>query len=313
MNPQHVVWASAALIAVTVFSVVWLLAVPSRTMPVARRRWSTHPTVNQGPQVSERVVGLIDARLGSRSFARRWAYALDRAGVRMPVAEFIVLVWVVAVAAFAAGFLLGGVLSGLLTVVIGLVGLVAVVSIRSGRRKSAFADALDDVVQHLSTNLRAGHSTVQSLETVGREIEEPTKSELLRAVNQVRIGRDLGEALLETAERMDSEDFKWVAQAITIHRQVGGNLGEVLDTVSHTMRERQQMRRQVKALSAEGRMSAWVLLALPVFIGGMSALLNPDYTGLLWTRGIGMAMLAYGLLSMIAGGIWMMKVVTVKF
>lgn len=313
MTAQYLVWSAAGLVAVTVFSLVWLLAVPSSTVPRNRRRSGERTAVNRGSQFSERMVGLIDERVASRPFARRWAHALDRAGVRMPVSEFVVLVMVVAVAAFAAGFLLGGVLTGLLTVVLGLLGLVAVVSLRSGRRKAAFADALDDVVQHLSTNLRAGHSTVQSLETVGREIEEPTKSELLRAVNQVRIGRDLGEALLETAERMDSDDFKWVAQAITIHRQVGGNLGEVLDTVSQTMRERQQMRRQVKALSAEGRMSAWVLLALPVFIGGTSAFLNPDYTGLLWTRGIGLVMLAYGILSMIAGGIWMMKVVTVKF
>ena len=82
-------------------------------------------------------------------------------------------------------------------------------------------------------------------------------------VNETRVGRDLGEALDEIAERMGSDDFTWVAQAIAIHREVGGNLAEVLDAVGHTIRERNAIRRQVKALSAEGKLSAIVLMALP--------------------------------------------------
>ena len=82
-------------------------------------------------------------------------------------------------------------------------------------------------------------------------------------INETRVGRDLGDALDEIAERMASEDFAWVAQAIAIHREVGGNLAEVLDTVGQTIRERNQIRRQVKALSAEGKLSAFVLMALP--------------------------------------------------
>lgn len=85
---------------------------------------------------------------------------------------------------------------------------------------------------------------------------------MARVVNQVRVGRDLGEALDEAADRMDSDDFRWIAQAIAIHRQVGGNLAEVMDTVGETIRERNQIRRQVAALSAEGKLSAYVLIAL---------------------------------------------------
>ncbi|GAA5161717.1 type II secretion system F family protein [Ornithinimicrobium tianjinense] len=312
MTSGWIVWVAAALVALAFLTSTWLLVVPSRAVPIDRRRWSaahTEETTGWG----HRVVQWVDSRLGGRDFARRWAHALDRAGIRLPIAEFLLLVAVLAMVAFAVGFVMGGVVVGLLLVVLGLLGLLAVITLRSERRKAAFADLLDDVVQHVATNLRAGHSTVQSLETVGREIDEPARSELLRAVNQVRIGRDLGDALLETAERMDSDDFRWVAQAISIHRQVGGNLGEVLDTVSHTVRERQQVRRQVKAISAEGRMSAWVLIALPLVVGLGSALLNRDYASLLWSRPLGLAMLAYGAVSMVVGALWMRRVVTVKF
>ena len=313
MNGQVIALSASVAVGLGLLCLTWVVVAPSRAIPVARRRWHVEDDNSAVADLSERLVNWIDGRLGRQSFARRWAYALDRAGIRLPIAEFFALVLVLAAAAFAVGVLLKGLLAGLLTVIVGVVALLAVITLRSGLRKSAFANHLDDVVQHLATSLRAGHSTLHALETVGREIEEPTKSELMRVVNHVRIGRDVGEALEETADRMDSDDFRWVAQAVAIHRQVGGNLGEVLDAVSNTIRERQQIRRQVKALSAEGRMSAIVLLALPVFIGAASALLNPQYMSLLWTRVPGMVMLGYGCLSMAAGAVWLRKVVTVKF
>ncbi|MFB9732193.1 type II secretion system F family protein [Ornithinimicrobium kibberense] len=311
MIGQGIVWAAATLVALALLVATWLVTVPSRTVPVSRRRWQAVEGQHTGWGAS--VVDWVDQKVGRNSVVRRWAYALDRAGIRLPIAEFVVLVTVLGLITFAVGFVLSGLFLGILLSFLGFVGLIAVIAVRSERRKTAFASLLDDIVQHLATNLRAGHSTVQALETVGHEIEEPARSELLRAVKQVRIGQDLGIALTETSERMDSDDFRWVAQAITIHRQVGGNLGEVLDSVSNTIRERQQVRKRVKALSAEGRISAWVLLVLPIFVGLMSAMINRDYASLLWTRPLGIAMLVYGAISMVVGALWMRKVVTVEF
>ena len=118
---------------------------------------------------------------------------------------------------------------------------------------------------------------VQALASVAREAEEPTSMEFARIMNETRVGRPLRSSLDETAARMESDDFTWVTQAIAINREAGGNLAEVLDGVGNTIRERNQIRRQVKALSAEGKLSAYVLMALPFGIAGFLAFANPKY------------------------------------
>lgn len=165
--------------------------------------------------------------------------------------------------ALAVGVLLSGFFLGLVFALLAVAGAVLFVSIKASNRKTRFGDQVEDLTQLLATNLRAGHSILQAMAALANDVDEPARSELARAVNQVRVGRDLGEALDETALRMDSDDFAWIAQAIAIHRQVGGNLADVLDTVGETIRDRGEIKRQVRALSAEGRMSAWVLMLLP--------------------------------------------------
>ena len=147
----------------------------------------------------------------------------------------------------------------------------------TSRRQRAFADQLEDSLQLMSSGLRAGHSLLQALDGVSQEMPQPASEEFARIINETRVGRDLAQALDETAARTDSKDFAWVAHAIAINRQVGGNLAEVLDTVGGTIRERGQIRRQVKALSAEGKLSAIVLMALPFGVTGFLTLTNPGY------------------------------------
>ena len=149
--------------------------------------------------------------------------------------------------------------------------------VKVGRRQAAFADQLDDSLQLMASSLRAGHSLLRAVDAVSQDAASPTAEEFARIVNETRVGRDLSDSLDEVAERMGSDDFTWVAQAIAIHREVGGNLAEVLDAVGHTIRERNAIRRQVKALSAEGKLSAIVLGALPFAIIGFIAMTNPRY------------------------------------
>ena len=112
---------------------------------------------------------------------------------------------------------------------------------------------------------------------------------------------------------MDSDDFRWVAQAIAIHRQVGGNLAEVLDGVSGTIRERGQVRRQVKALAAEGKMSAIILLALPFVVLLALVVLNPTYIGSLTSHILGYILIGVGAVMMTIGALWLRKAIEVKF
>jgi tight adherence protein B len=127
------------------------------------------------------------------------------------------------------------------------------------------------------------------------------------------VGRDLGGALAETAARMDSEDFAWVSQAIAINREAGGNLAEVLDRVGQTIRERNQIQRQVQSLSAEGRLSAYVLIALPVAVIGFLSVTNPSYLAKFTDSITGYALMLAALLLLVIGAVWMRKVVTFKF
>jgi tight adherence protein B len=127
------------------------------------------------------------------------------------------------------------------------------------------------------------------------------------------VGRDLADALDEIAERTASDDFAWVAQAIAIHREVGGNLAEVLDAVGHTIRERNAIRRQVKALSAEGKLSAVVLMALPFGIIGFISMTNPGYLSAFTESAVGYGMLAVAAIMMLVGGLWLKNTVKIRF
>ena len=137
--------------------------------------------------------------------------------------------------------------------------------------------------------------------------------EFARIVNETRVGRPLGDSLDETAARMKSDDFSWVTQAIAINREVGGNLAEVLDGVASTIRERNQIRGQVNALSAEGKLSAYVLMALPFGIAGFLLVANPEYMMKFTESVIGYCLIVASVLLLIIGGLWLRKVVSFKF
>jgi tight adherence protein B len=289
-----------------------VLLVPSQAV-AGRRRLGVKEQPSALTRSSEKVTGLIDKSLAGGDRRAAWERALDRAGLKMGPAEFVIIVGAAALLALALGLLAGGPVVGVLLAGFAVAGALVLVTIRSDRRKSAFAEQLDDILTLLASNLRAGHSLPQALDSLSGDVEEPASSEIIRAVTQVRVGRDLSDALGDVADRMDSDDFRWITQAISIHRQVGGNLADVLDTVANTIRERGQVRRQVASLSAEGRLSAYVLIALPFGVVLFLSLVNPDYLAVFTTTAIGWAMLAVAAVLMLVGIIWMRATVKVEF
>ncbi|RPF28107.1 tight adherence protein B [Georgenia muralis] len=240
------------------------------------------------------------------------AGTLEHAGVKMRQQDFAFLVLVGALALAAFGVLFLGPLGLLLSSLSPLLAKVRLDSL-TARRRRKFADQLDDSLQLMASSLRAGHSLPQALNSVAREAEEPTSEAFSRIINETRVGRDMGDSLTDTARRMGSEDFEWVTQAIAINREVGGNLAEVLDGVGHTIRERNQIRRQVKALSAEGKLSAFILMGLPFVVAIFLVFTNPGYISGLTQSLLGYGMLAIGAVLLIVGGIWMRKTVQIKF
>jgi len=166
---------------------------------------------------------------------------------------------------------------------------------RKVQRQAAFADQLPDLLQLVTTALRSGYGLTQALESVAEEAEEPARSEFAHVMVESRLGRDLSESMRALSQRMESEDLEWVVGAIDINRDTGGNLSEVLGQVSATIRERQRMARNVRTLTAEGRMSAKVLTALPVALALWQWRANPDTFALLFH--------GFGLVALIAAGI----------
>jgi tight adherence protein B len=275
-----------------------------------------------GPGVSmrDRTVGIADRVLQDQGWYARFGDRLEMAGIAMKPASVVTLVTVIAAGAFLIGALLalvrGVALAWVLPVLFVLVvvfGARALIANRVARRRMLFAEQLDDTLQLMASGLRAGHSLPAALDAVASEAESPTAEEFARLLNKNRIGYDLAQAIEECADRMQSDDLAWTAQAVAIHREAGGNPGEVLDHVGDTIRERNAIRRQVRTLSAEGRISANVLIGLPLAIAAILTFVSPDYIRLFVSTPIGLALIGISLVLFLIGVLWLRAIVKIKF
>jgi tight adherence protein B len=265
-------------------------------------------------KVADAAIGLAERALEVRRTDRTLATRLDIAGLTIRPAEFVVLgtcasfVLAAGLTILVGNFLIG-VPAGLLA---GWLGSRLLVSIRIGRRRSAFGEQLPDVLQLLASSLQSGFSLAQALDAVVREGSQPAAGEFSRALAEARIGADLTDALDGVASRMDSQDMRWTVMAIRIQRSVGGNLAEVLRNTIATMRERAFLRRHVKALSAEGRLSAYILVALPIVLGGWLFYSSRSYMQLLYTTTFGVIMLGGAIVLVGIGAFWMRALIKVE-
>src|SRR5205085_200067 len=202
---------------------------------------------------------------------------LEQADLPLRAAEALFF-WVAAVVILAAiGLFLKGIIAAFAAVLLVGAAPLAILNMLAARRKAKFMAQLPDALQLLSGSLRSGYSLLQGVEAVSQEAQEPMSTELRRVLIEARLGRPLEDSLQEAADRMGSADFDWAVMAVRIQREVGGNLAELLDTVGETMVQRERLRRDVKSLTAEGRMSAIVLALLPPGVGFMMWTINPKY------------------------------------
>jgi tight adherence protein B len=181
----------------------------------------------------------------------------------------------------------------------------------AARHKTKFENQLPDTLNLLSTSLRSGYSLLQAVEAVAAEAPEPTAREFGRAMNETRLGRSPVAALKQVADRMESLDFDWAVLAISIQREVGGNLAEVLQTAADTMLQRNRLRREMKALTAEGRVSAYVLGALPIFLFLFLFLTRRSYLQPMLDSTTGLIALGGAVLLLVAGIFWLSRIVKV--
>lgn len=321
--PEWLLYAGIAVLGVGLVSAAMLL-VPGRPAPmsIAERVEAYSTQVNrldkpEKPasepmleQAKAAAAGVLERNSGLND---RLARRLTAAGSELKPSEWLLVHIGVVLGAGVIGFLVGqgNIVVGVLFVAIGFVIPPLYLRRRAGRRRRAFDDALPEVLQLISGALSAGLSLAQAVDTVVREGPEPIASEFKRVLVEARIGMALEDAFDGVAERFQSRDFAWSVMAIRIQRQVGGNLAELLNTVAATMRERAYLRRQVHSLSAEGRMSAIILCALPPLFALYLFLTNPEFLEPLYADARGWVISTAGVGWLLVGVFWMSRLVKV--
>jgi tight adherence protein B len=280
-----------------------------------RGQRSTSAAGMPAPSMTAQVVDIADKALKSSSgFEAKLHDRLEAAAVALKPPEWLLLHGAIAVGSAAVVFAITG---G--SIALGAVGLVAglflpwmFLGFKRSRRLKAFNSQLAGCLQLMAGSLKAGLSLAQALDTVVREGHEPLSGEFRRALVETRLGVPIEDALESIGMRMESGDFEWTVMAIRIQREVGGNLAELLLNVAGTLRERDYLRRQVKALSAEGRFSAYILLALPPAIIAYMMLVNPTYLSPLIHTPQGFVLLGGMVLLMGIGSLMMKKMIKVE-
>ena len=302
-----------ALVYLALVIVFWVLLKSRNVISADRRRPGGAADPSTLTKLTDATLGVIDARLKPQPSGLLSRRRLDSAGLKKQPADYLLLAGIITLLAGAAGFLMGGLFPAIMLVLATPIGLALLLNLLVSRRQAKFDDQVPDTLRMLSGGMRAGHSLLRSLDAAGQESDAPMADELSRIVNETRIGRDLGESLLDVADRTKNEDFGWIAQAIEIHREVGGDLAEVLGHVGETIRDRNQLRRQVKALSAEGRVSALVLIALPILLFIALQFINPVYAKTFSSTVPGYVMIAVAAVMLSLGAFWLSRLIKPKF
>ncbi|MET4093200.1 type II secretion system F family protein [Arthrobacter sp. UYCu712] len=290
-----------------------LLATGGGGVPLDRRRPFPNQPDSQLTRFAGSAVGMVDGYFSQRKVRLFNREALEHAGLRLSQADFFVLLGAGALVGALAGLVVAGPLLSVLMVLLApLVGHL-LIGFLAGKRRAKFDEQLGDTLQLLAGGLRAGHSILRAIDAAATESQSPTSEEMRRVVTETSLGRDLLASLNDTAERMRNEDFVWIAQAIQINREVGGNLAEVLDQVNETIRERSEIKGHIKSLAAEGKFSAYILMAMPIGIVVMLMLVNPGYMNVMFTHPLGWTMIVASVILMVIGGLWMRKIIDLKF
>ena len=186
------------------------------------------------------------------------------------------------------------------------------ISIKISRRRTAFTEQLGDCLTTVANALRAGYSFQQAMDVVAKEMEPPISTEFERVMTDITMGVTLEGALEQMNRRVGSADFDLVVTAVLIQREVGGNLAQILDTISETINERIRMKREINALTAQGRFSAWVLVALPIFMAIFCWMFNHDQMQVFVTEEAGRYAVLFAVAMEIIGFVLIQKIVDIE-
>lgn len=240
---------------------------------------------------------------------------LARADLKFRPAEYIAVIVIVAIGAAIVGTVLGrSVLFGILFGIGGAFLPGVYVKMSQGNRLKKFDNQLGDMLNLMVNGLRAGFSTLQAMQAVSRELPAPISVEFNRVVQEIQLGIPMEEALDHILRRITSDDLDMVVTAVNVQREVGGNLAEILDTISYTIRERVRIRGEISALTAQGRATAWVISALPIVLMALLFLVNRPYLMQFFnpaTRACGIPLLILAAIMIVSGFLITQKIVNI--
>ncbi|MCI0399030.1 MAG: type II secretion system F family protein [Chloroflexi bacterium] len=276
----------------------------------------------------EAVAEKLDRALAKRGFTQRIKTRISKADVKLRVSEYIAFQFAAAVAGGFAFVLLINAASPTLDSIIFAVGAFIgsfvpriYVGQTAKRRLRLFEGQLSDTLNLWVNALRSGYSILQAMEAIATELPAPVSAEFERVVQEVRLGLSVPQALENMLRRVPSEDLDLVVTAVNIQREVGGNLAEVLDTISFTIRERVRIKGEIRTLTAQGRLSGWIISFLPIALGFVLFLINRDYVSQLWINEppkilnlipCGWIVMAVGLIMMGIGMVVIQKIVDIE-
>jgi tight adherence protein B len=268
-----------------------------------------HETESNLMQDMVSLTGRMAERIG---VLNRVEDKLEQADLPLRPPEALFLYMAIVIVVFVGAALIIGPLGALIAGALAIIAPVLYLEMRRKKRLRKFETQLPDVLNLLAGSMRAGFSFAQGLEAVAEEASEPSRRELQRVYAESRLGRPIEDSLEESADRMQSIDLVWAVMAIRIQREVGGNLAELLDTVADTMTERERLRHEIVALTAEGRMSAWVLGIFPPAFAVVLYMIQPDYLSTLFNSTIGVMAVVVSAVMAGFGFLWLRKIMAIE-
>lgn len=267
------------------------------------------------PEQPTALESVIDRAISDRPFAQKWRQQLARADLKITIAEYAAVHIIATIGFFAVGYFVLFDQALVMGIVAGFVGFFApriYVANKMSGRLNAFEEQLPDTLGLWVNALRSGYSVMQSMEAISRDAPDPTSTEFKRVVQEISLGIDMQDALDHMLERVESEDLDLVVTAVNIQREVGGNLAEILEVISHTVRERVKLKGEIRVLTSQGRITGYLISFLPIVLALFLYGINPDYMGNLFeNRACGWPLLGVGLALIGIGSAVVQKIVQI--
>lgn len=304
---------------------ILLLEYRSRNRRALARRMRYYAGEMDNPQqtvtkerktLTERFLALLQG--GGRLFhnirhARGLDFKLQQAGIPLLGTEFMALLLLSAVVVGAIAAVIvkrwyAGVLAAIIIVAVEYI----YVLVRIDRRSTSFTNQLGDCLMMVANALRAGFSFLQAMEMISKEMEPPISEEFMHVMRDINLGATVERALDDMDKRVGSPDFSLVVTAVLIQQQVGGDLAQILDTISETIQDRIRMRREVKTLTTQGRMSGWILILTPIALALFMTSSDPNYLDPLFKNPIGQMILVATIVMEIIGAIVIKRIVDIE-